>query len=187
MRSYLGAMLAVVILSGCTQRNHAPANAKQNDDPAKIAQDKELAVFERIKNIRGNAKWDETQPGNPIIDVDLSGSEMTDADLKELKELKQPKDAEPLYTGVTEEGLKAMKELFVSNALDLSSIELMDAGMQNLKELKQLTSLNLSGTKVTDAGLMNLKELKQLEFLDLEDTEVTGTGLMNLKVNNSSF
>ncbi|MCI0462651.1 MAG: hypothetical protein L0Z62_37355, partial [Gemmataceae bacterium] len=61
--------------------------------------------------------------------LDLSGSKVTDAGLKELA---------------------ALKHL---QWLDLDQTKVTDAGLKELAALKQLQTLSLSRTKVTDAGL----------------------------------
>jgi Leucine Rich Repeat (LRR) protein len=66
--------------------------------------------------------------------LDLSGTQVTDAGLKELKELKR------LQT------------------LDLSSTKVIDARLKELKQLKRLQTLNLFNTQVTYIGINDLLE-----------------------------
>jgi hypothetical protein len=84
---------------------------------------------------------DEQRPGKPVVLVDSRSSDLTDADLKNLKSL---------------QGLRTLR-------LDFSKVT--DAGLKELATFRQLDTLGLSGTKVTDAGLKWLTGLGQLRTL----------------------
>ena len=101
MRGPLGALAAVVILSGAARADEA--------DAVKV-----------VEKLGGKVTRDDKQPGKPVVEVNLSLTKVTDADLKQLKELKQ----------------LASLNLFGCR-------EVTDAGVKELKELKQLTSLTL--------------------------------------------
>ena len=96
--------------------------------------DQEEKAVNAILQLGGRVTRDENLPGRPVVKVDLGLPRITDAGLKDLKEL------------------KGLRELW------LDSTKITDAGLKELKELKELERLELSSTKVTDAGL---KELKQ--------------------------
>ncbi|PHS02231.1 MAG: hypothetical protein COA78_21695 [Blastopirellula sp.] len=102
--------------------------------------------------------------GNPIkskegdvYSVYLSRSEVTDADLEQLK-------AFP--------GLKT---------LSLEDTKISDAGLIHLKGLKQLEILRLNRALISDEGLVHIKGLSNLRWLLLNDTQVTIDGLQMLK------
>jgi hypothetical protein len=60
---------------------------------------------------------------------------------------------------MTDAGLKELKDLKNLAALDLGgNTRVTDAGLRELKDLKNLTYLNLTGARVTDAGLKELRE-----------------------------
>jgi hypothetical protein len=121
-------------------------------------------------------------PAIPVafgLDLHLTGA--TDADLKELKGLKNLTMLDLHFTNVTDAGLKELKGLQSLTALDLHGARVTDAGLKELKDLTNLQALNLSGTKVTDAGLKDLKNLSNLASLSLESTRVTDAGLKELK------
>ena len=85
------------------------------------------------------------------------------------------------HTQVTDAGLKELAELKNLQALDLSQNNLVtDAGLKELAGLKSLQKLTLHDTKVTDAGLKELAGLKNLQTLDLSRTKVTGVRLKEL-------
>jgi mono/diheme cytochrome c family protein len=79
-------------------------------------------------------------------------------------------------TQVTDAGLAQIKDLKNLRRLHLEKTGITDAGLVHLKGLTELRYLNLYGTKVTDAGLEHLKGLKNLQKLYLWQTEVTDAG-----------
>src|SRR5436853_4410565 len=105
----------------------------------------EASAVKAVENLGGKVTRDDKLPGKPVIGVNFNANPgvVTDASLKELKDLKQ------------------------LTSLDLTSTQVTDVGLQELKDLKQLTTLILTGAQVTDAGLKELKDLKQLTTLNL--------------------
>ncbi|MCY7356339.1 MAG: ribonuclease inhibitor, partial [Rudanella sp.] len=65
--------------------------------------------------------------------------------------------------------------------LHLQQTNVTDAGLKNLKGLQNLAYLNLYGTVISDAGLAELTGLKNLRTIYLWQTKVTPTGLAQLK------
>ena len=93
-----------------------------------------------------------------IVDLDLSGQKVSDADLAPLA------------------GLKNLRKL------SLARSAVKDSGLVHLKGLEKLESLNLFQTEVTDAGLERLAGLKGLKRLYVFQTKVTDAGVLKLKV-----
>ena len=98
---------------------------------------REERAVNAILKLDGKVTRDETLPGRPVVLVDLCGTKITDAGLKDLKELKGLQTLFLCETKITDAGLKDLKEL---------------------KELKGLRKLDLGGTKITNAGLKDLKQ-----------------------------
>ena len=94
----------------------------------------EASAVKAVENLGGKVTRDDKLPGKPVIEVNLGDTKVTDAGLKELKDLKQLTTLNLKFTGVT------------------------DAGLKELKDLKQLTTLYLGGTKVTDDGVADLQK-----------------------------
>ena len=117
----------------------------------------EASAVKAVEKLGGKVTRDDKLPGKPVIGVNLAGTKVTDAGLKELADLKQ------------------------LTTLGLDSTQVTDAGLKELTHLKQLTLLDLNHTKVTDAGLKELKDLKQLTRLNLADTKVTDDGVAELQ------
>jgi len=82
---------------------------------------------------------------------------------------------------VTDAGMKELKDLKNLQSLDLGATDVTDAGLKELKGLKDLRKLSLAHTPVTNAGLKELKELKDLRTLLLFDTGVTEAGVAELR------
>jgi RNA polymerase sigma factor (sigma-70 family) len=121
------------------------------------------------------------------LDLTLD-TQVTDAGVKELKNLKNLTKLHLTLTQVTDAGVKELKELKYLNTLLIDGTQVTDAGMKELKDFKNLTTLFLADTKVTDAGMKEIKELKNLMTLSLEKTKVTDAGLKELKeLKNLSF
>ena len=99
----------------------------------------EDAAIKAIKQLGGKVE----QNGKV---VDLSSTQVTDAELKELA---------------------ALKNL---TTLNLSETKVTDASLKELADLKNLTTLNLSETRVTNAGMKELAALKNLTTLYLRGT-----------------
>src|SRR5437870_2879959 len=111
----------------------------------------EASAVKAVENLGGKVTRDDKLPGKPVIGVNLGGTKVTDAGLKELKQVKQLTDLNLDDTPVTDAGLKELKHFKQLTALDLKATPVTDAGLKELKDLKQLTSLWLGGTPVTDA------------------------------------
>src|SRR5207249_4172664 len=83
----------------------------------------EASAVKAVEKLGGNVTRDDKLPGKPVIGVNLGGTQVTDAGLKELKDLKQ------------------LTTLFLNHA------QVTGAGLKELKDLKQLTSLALHNTQ----------------------------------------
>jgi internalin A len=162
MRGSLGALMVVVILSSTARADEA--------DAVKL-----------VEKLGGKITRDDKQPGKPVVEVNLSLKKVTDADLKELKELKQLASLNLFgCREVTDAGVKELKELKQLTSLILMRTQVTEAGVKELKDLKQLTKLILGGTQGTDAGLKELKDLKLLTELRVIGSPVTVAGLRQL-------
>ena len=122
---------------------------------------------------------------------------MTDAGLKELKDLKNLQWLDLFGPPVTGAGLKELKDLKNLQWLNISEGHVTDGVLRTLREIGLLhalrqaqakdgkrpadpadvMTLDLTKTQVTDMGLMELKELKNLKLLNLSGIAVTGAGV----------
>ena len=131
--------------------------------------------------VDGRFGWLAEQPV-PLVPfgLDLGGTLVTDADVKELAGLKSLQTLNLRGTQVTDAGLKELAGLKSLQSLDLRFTWVTDAGLKELAGLKSLQWLDLGGTQVTDAGLKELAGLTSLQMLDLGGTQVTDAGLKEL-------
>lgn len=92
--------------------------------------------------------------------VDLSGAEISDDLLKQVKQLGNVADLNLSKTNVTDSHLKVMHDLglhVLLNRLDLSRTSVTDAGLDHLEGCIFLATLNAKGSKVTPGGAERFK------------------------------
>ena len=111
--------------------------------------------------------------------LDLRGTGVSDADLKELSDpaFADVETALLARTRISDAGVKYLRHLKLRE-LDLYRTPITDAGLAHLEGLP-IEILNLTGTAVTDAGLAFLSEMP-LSRLILRNTAVAGDGLAQL-------
>jgi hypothetical protein len=133
-------------------------NAKYQDDVEAI---QDLGGTVSFNGMPFRTIWLQSLLGNDsfrkVMSVQLTAINITDAELKKLKDLTQ------------------------LQVLLLDHTKITDAGLIHLSGLTQLKRLNLNDTKITDAGLEHLKGLKLLAVLELHNTKNTEAGLADLK------
>ena len=71
----------------------------------------EATAVKMIEKLGGTVTRDNRIAGKPVVDVDLRGTKVTDAGLKELKEFKDLQTLNLAATKVTDAGLEELKEL----------------------------------------------------------------------------
>jgi hypothetical protein len=98
-----------------------------------------------------------THRSGEVILIDLTGTQVADADLTCL------------------EGFPQLHWLFLGNT------QVSDAGLAHLKSLTRLRVLTLDGTQLTNAGLLHLSGLARLRDLYINETNVTDLGVADLK------
>jgi Leucine-rich repeat (LRR) protein len=114
--------------------------------------------------------------------LDLSNTEMSDAGLAHLQTLTALQSLDLSFTQVSDAGLAHLESLTSLQALYLSFTQVSDAGLVHLQPLINLQSLNLSATDVSDGGLVHLQLLSNLQSLNLSDTQVSDTSLVHLQL-----
>ncbi|WP_138994912.1 c-type cytochrome domain-containing protein [Larkinella sp. C7] len=84
-------------------------------------------------------------------------------------------------TEISDATLAQVAQLKNLQKLHLEQTKVTDAGLKSLKNLPYLEYLNLYGTAVTDAGLAELAGIKNLKTVYLWQTKVTDAGVAELK------
>jgi hypothetical protein len=138
-----------------------------NSGPVKEA----LKLVKKVKNLNTLSLFDRAV--------------IKDAELKELQLKDTAPNLQVLSLfacGITDAGLKELKELKNLRRLQLANNEdITDAGLKELSRLPELRFLDLGGTQVTDAGLKELKDLPNLQELGIGRTKVSEAGVQELK------
>lgn len=135
----------------------------------------EAEAVKRIERLGGQVVYDETEPGRPVIHVSFAFASTRKKGLAVLTDRLLG-----ITTQLTDADLKNIAQLKHLQTLDLSGTNVTDAGLEELAEFTQLQTLHLDGTSVTDAGLKELAGLNHLQTLGLAETGVTGAGLKEL-------
>jgi hypothetical protein len=132
---------------------------------------RQQAAVAAIQKLGGRVEYDRSLPSRSAwlrvllgddsyrnaTGLDLSQTQVTDADLEYVRELPQ------------------LRWLAVSETMAT------DAGLAHLSGLTRLQNLNLGETQVTDAGLVHLHRLLQLRVLSVQRTPVTESGVTSLQ------
>ncbi len=124
---------------------------------------------------------DRMEPFDAVTKVFLGQTDVTDADLAYICELKTIEDVGIADTRITDAGLKYLGSLPHLHSLILNETRITDDGIRQLKNLAELESLDLESTGITDNGLKELRSLKRLKWLNLANTQVTDAGVAELE------
>lgn len=125
--------------------------------------------------------------GQPIPDGDLqvtgvmlSGTKVTDDDLKQLAPLAEIKTLSLMlsHAPITDAGLVHVAAVKQVRQLSLDDTKITDAGLKHLAKLKGLTSISLRRTAITDDGLKTLAGMEALTNLNLAETQLTDAGIV---------
>ena len=117
-----------------------------------------------------------------VAEVYLDFTEVTDADLAQIEELRHLQCLDLRVTKITDAGLERLRGLTHLRGLWLDGTQVTDAGLSNLNRMNNLTALSLQFTaQITDTGLEHLKALAQLKRLLLCGTHVTDAGVARLQ------
>jgi hypothetical protein len=134
-------------------------------------------------------KWKGCSVGTSLTDengmtgwVVMAGkSQISDADIARVRDLKSLIQIDLGSTQVTDSGVSCLSEMRYLGFLDLSNTKVTDAGLIYVQELKALYHLDLTATKVTDSGIKHIKGLQNLHSLSLQEDAVTDNGIDHLK------
>ena len=156
------------------------AAAIQDDLPAVAVAD--AKALEKLSQLGAVAGPLAANTNLVSVNFSMAGAKAGDAQLESLKPV-----VEQLFwlnlggTAVTDAGLKQLSGLKNLRRLHLEKTAVGDDGMAALAGLGELRYLNLYSTKVTDKGLGAIAGLKKLENLYLWQTQVTDAGAAELQ------
>ena len=158
-----------------------------------------------FRKLGGRIVADSTRPGKPIVEVhapvtpltdaglahlkewtavrvlDLSGTNISDAGLENLRGLAEVETVFLAFTKIKGDGLAHLAALPRLANLDLSKTAIADQALAHLRGLQTLQTLSLNDVPITDEGVRHLASLSRLRRLDLAGTQVTDDGLVHLQ------
>jgi len=178
-------LLLVCSIVGCAKESEVVEKSKvavgESDKAnerkaAKEVLDAEQQALAEITRVGGKV---ETSDGK--LAVDLSSTQVADADLEHLEGMTDLRVLWLDNTQVSDAGLGHLKGLANLEILNLKSTQVTDAGLAHLRGIAGLRGLTLEYTQVTDAGLGHLEGMTDLRVLNLKGAQVTDAGVNNLK------
>ena len=104
----------------------------QQASPRKAAGGPEDRLIKHVEELGGRIARDPKLPEGPVVEIDLSG------------------------TKVTDDNLRLLSELGELRTLNLHRTGISDAGIEHLMGLEHLTTLTLGDTRITNTGLKTL-------------------------------
>ena len=137
-------------------------------------------LTKRVEELGGRITRDAKLPEAPVVGIDLSGTKVTDDDLRLLGKLIELRTLNLHRTGISDAGVLHLQGLRLKT-LTIGDTQISNAGLQALTKLNQLELIGLHGTLVNDAGLKHLKAFSRLKSLFLSKTGVTDEGLKTVK------
>lgn len=129
----------------------------------------EARAIARIRELRGGVVRYESPIAKPVIEVDLTETDVDDADLALLTTLTSLRRLSFYMTGITDAGLTHLKGLTNLEELDLSACGVRGPGLVHLRGMPRLRSLSLHSNDFADKQLVHVRQLDQIEMLDLSD------------------
>ncbi|MCA9052772.1 MAG: hypothetical protein KDA75_02995 [Planctomycetaceae bacterium] len=110
---------------------------------------------------------------SPVVEVDLSGTNVTDEGLGELDEFRGLNALFLNETRVTVAAFPAIAVLVDLETLGLADTSIRDRELARLNSLTNLRNLDLSRTSICGESLHSLKFMERIEWLCLDGTRVS--------------
>ena len=180
MNRLLGILLVVAVVGCGSNENMGDPNTVAEEGPVVEsplrASGDPVAALEKLE-----ARIERNERGE-VIGVDLSSTQVSDAELAHFKALASLQVLHLFNTQIGDTGLIHLQGLTKLQELGLGRTRITDEGLVHLKGLTALQTLDFSWcSRITGAGLEHLKELTSLKELSLYKTEVTDAGLVHLE------
>jgi tetratricopeptide (TPR) repeat protein len=116
-----------------------------------------------------------------LTGLSLVGTKMSDTTVKQLTALKHLESLNLSKTLITDESGPYIAQLGNLKKLSLSDTNTSDTILKSVVKLRRLENLNLSRTRLTDDGLNYLTNLPSLKVLFLDGTSITADCIAPLK------
>lgn len=105
--------------------------------------------------------------------LSLTFTDVTDADLEELRQFPHLKSFDAQMTPIGDQGMRHLACLDELEEIDLWGTQITDEGIAVLSRLPNLHTLSVNRTPVTDRAIDDLKRMKCLKNVGLYKTKVT--------------
>jgi hypothetical protein len=155
-------LFALALLSGCGQTPDGRAAAA-------------------VERLGGKLKFAGEDAHRAVVEVDLSRTPATDADLDVLRPLAQLRAVNLSGAAITDRGLAALGDCRSLKKLNLNLTKISDAGLASLADLPELEELYLIETALTDASAADLQRLGHLKQLVLLRTSISSAAVNQLR------
>lgn len=167
-------------------------HAEQDERADAIIQLKKIGghVFEKKGrvveiNLNGNPRADDqllklVSQFRELTDLSLEGTNITDAGIMHLKDLKKLEWLNLYRTNVGDPSLATLSTIKSLKHLPIGETNVTDKGLEHLAGMAQLVYLGFRKNKISDAGVSKLKNLKVLQGLHLGETQITDASVQHL-------
>jgi Leucine-rich repeat (LRR) protein len=135
-----------------------------------------------VESLGGSFKHEKTPIGNHVTEISLRGSQLTDAEIKKLLELRFVRTLDLARTNVTAVGLKELESMQSLRALDLSGMTLTGEEFKAIRKIRNLQTLRMRRTKLSPLSIRELSSIRQLRTLVM--TDVTDKSVLELDLPN---
>ncbi len=133
-----------------------------------------------VRALQGSVRVDPSRLEKPVVEVNLSRTSVTDADLSVLTAFPSLEAVSLDSPRVSDAGLAHLRGLRELRSVSLTGSQVRGHGLVQLTSAPRLTVLALGGSKLTDEGFARAAALKSLRFLVLAHTGVTDAALAHL-------
>ena len=153
----------------------ATASARSDEEKGKAA----------VEALGGKVVYGEGKYTKNVVSVDLSETEVTDGDLRQMLNFKNLQHLDVRLTKVGDPGTQYIGFLKNLRTLNMFRTDLSDAGLERLRKLDNLETLLIGGTKITDKGLKSIEKLSRLRKVSVFNTGVSDAGLKSFEKLNA--
>jgi beta-lactamase regulating signal transducer with metallopeptidase domain/protocatechuate 3,4-dioxygenase beta subunit len=164
-------------LRGLTQLKSLTVGSITNKDLREICQFKSLTKLEIHGSNIDDAGMKELKNLENLEELEGGTYNVTDVGVADLADVKRLKKLNLNYSKITDASLKELKRLTNLQSLDLSHTKIKGLHLDELKDLQQLKELAMTSTRIGDAAAEQIAELKSLTSLELTDTKITDEAL----------
>lgn len=117
-----------------------------------------------------------------LVDLDLSGAQLTDSDIAALKDAKKLEKLTLYNTAITDQGVRNLVPLADRLIwLNLDATKITDNAGSDLAKFGTLTFLHLGRTECSDQILNSIGTLKSLKKVHITRTKITEKGAESLR------